>query len=175
LAAWPEAQAAPENQTDILADMRQLRELITEGLDKREIKVRQPLASVTVNVAMPAEYFEILEDELNVKKTIVELEQKERVTVDTAITPELKLEGEAREIIRAIQEGRKKAGFNVEDRISLGYQGKEAVLAAHQVEIAKEVLAEGGIAPGELTGEAYTESVTVEGEPFTFWLQKKST
>ncbi len=172
LAAWPEAHEASENQAAILADMRQVREFITEGLDKREVKVRQPLASVTVNVAMPAEYFEILEDELNVKKVLIDLDQKERVTVDTIITPELKLEGEAREIIRCLQEGRKKAGFNVEDRIAVGYQGKEAVLAVHQADIAKEVLAEGGIIPGPLADEAYTESVTLEGETFTFWLER---
>ena len=40
------------------------------------------------------------------------------VAVDAAITPELRLEGLAREIVRRIQDMRKKADFNIEDRIS---------------------------------------------------------
>jgi isoleucyl-tRNA synthetase len=39
--------------------------------------------------------------------------------LDTSITPELKLEGYARELIRSIQEARKQAGYDVSDRISL--------------------------------------------------------
>ena len=43
------------------------------------------------------------------------------VAVDTVLTPELKAEGQARELVRRIQDMRKKAGFNIEDRISLFY------------------------------------------------------
>ncbi len=41
------------------------------------------------------------------------------VVLDTAITEELRLEGWAREIVRAVQDLRKKAGYQVEDRIAL--------------------------------------------------------
>jgi isoleucyl-tRNA synthetase len=50
------------------------------------------------------------------------------VGIDTALTPKLKLEGLAREVVRLIQDMRKKAGFNIEDRITTCYQA-EGVLA----------------------------------------------
>jgi isoleucyl-tRNA synthetase len=44
------------------------------------------------------------------------------VGIDAAITPELRLEGLAREIVRRVQAMRKDAGFNIEDRITTWYQ-----------------------------------------------------
>jgi isoleucyl-tRNA synthetase len=44
------------------------------------------------------------------------------VAIDANLTPELRAEGMAREIVRRIQEMRKKAGFNIEDRIETIYQ-----------------------------------------------------
>ena len=43
------------------------------------------------------------------------------VGIDAAITPELRAEGLAREIVRRIQDMRKNAGFNIEDRITTYY------------------------------------------------------
>lgn len=39
--------------------------------------------------------------------------------MDGTITPELELEGYARDIVRHIQEARKEAGYEVDDRIQL--------------------------------------------------------
>jgi len=44
------------------------------------------------------------------------------VGVDAALTPELRAEGLAREIVRRVQAMRKEAGFNIEDRITTWYQ-----------------------------------------------------
>ncbi|MFQ5613940.1 MAG: isoleucine--tRNA ligase [Anaerolineae bacterium] len=49
------------------------------------------------------------------------------VAVDTAITPELAAEGLAREIVRRVQNMRKEAGFNIEDRITIYYQAEGTV------------------------------------------------
>jgi len=46
------------------------------------------------------------------------------VGVDATLTPELKSEGLAREIVRRVQDMRKKAGFNIEDRITTCYQAQ---------------------------------------------------
>ena len=48
-------------------------------------------------------------------------EQGETVALDLEITPELRRAGLAREVIRAIQEARKGAGFEVSDRITLSW------------------------------------------------------
>jgi isoleucyl-tRNA synthetase len=46
------------------------------------------------------------------------------VGIDATLTPELKAEGLAREIVRRVQEMRKNAGFNIEDRITTCYQAE---------------------------------------------------
>ena len=66
------------------------------------------------------------------------------VVLDTRVTPELAAEGLARDLVRAVQQARKDAGFHVEDRIELAITGSEAVrtaAATHQELIAKETLA----------------------------------
>ncbi|MDI3533749.1 MAG: isoleucyl-tRNA synthetase [Thermosediminibacterales bacterium] len=49
------------------------------------------------------------------------------VILDTTITKELELEGISREIVSKIQNMRKEAGFNVEDKIVLYYYGDETI------------------------------------------------
>ena len=163
----------------LMEDMMVTRSLITQGLELRAkagIKVRQPLANVTIIVAsLPDIFFEIICEELNVKEVIATVEDSLKmdgnIILDTNITPELKLEGEAREIIRALQEGRKKALFNVEDRIDLGYTGKENVFEKFSDMIAKEVLAQ-KTENGTISDAEYTETVSIEGEIFTFSLKR---
>jgi isoleucyl-tRNA synthetase len=87
------------------------------------------------------------------------------VGIDTAITPELRAEGLAREIVRRIQDMRKKAGFNIEDRISTWYQGSEelaGVLATWAEYVKSETLST-RLAEGEPEAGAYTEEQQVEG------------
>jgi isoleucyl-tRNA synthetase len=52
------------------------------------------------------------------------------VGVDTRMTPELEQEGVARELVRHIQELRKKADFRIDDRILTYWQGGPQVQAA---------------------------------------------
>jgi len=88
------------------------------------------------------------------------------VAVDTVLTPGLKAEGQARELVRRIQDMRKKAGFNIEDRISLYYasDAKELVevFQTWQTYIMSETLATQLFAsqPGE---GAYSEAQNVDG------------
>lgn len=163
-------------------DMGMLREIISLGLQARSekgIKVRQPLQKVL----LPQKYADVfdrlinnldwswmLHEELNVKGAA--LGDYESVTLDTEITSELKLEGEMREVVRAIQEGRKKAGFKVEDRIALGYVGKDSVFEKFENEIAKEVLAPDKPVKGELPDAEHSETVMLDGEEFSFTLKR---
>jgi isoleucyl-tRNA synthetase len=110
--------------------------------------------------------------ELNVKNVVFDPSIEESFAViNTDITPELKLEGEMREVVRAIQEGRKRAKFNVEDRIVLGYVGKEEVFAKFETEIAHEVLAT-TVQKGALTDAEYQETVTLDDEEFTLSIKR---
>ena len=69
----------------------------------------------------------------------------ETVAIDTTVTPELRREGLAREVIRLVQEARKNDGLDITDRISLGWSASDPDLAAalteHASLIAGEVLA----------------------------------
>lgn len=165
------------NQSMLLA-----RDVVSDGLQLRadaKIKVRQPLQWIQVEgkntpSINKEEFIEIIRDELNVKEVKFGDPSKEgrKAILHGEITSELKLEGDAREIIRAIQEGRKKAGLEVSDRITLSYEGMEPVFADAELRdmIAREVLATEASA-GLLEGD-YQESVTLDGQPFVFSLKK---
>lgn len=45
------------------------------------------------------------------------------IALDTTITPELELEGYARDLVRIIQDMRKEANYDVADRISIALTG----------------------------------------------------
>ena len=88
------------------------------------------------------------------------------VAIDSTLTPELRREGQARELVRRIQDMRKKAGFNIEDRISTWYQAEgelAEVFTAWGAYIAAETLTtrlEAGAAPQG----TYTENHEIDGE-----------
>jgi isoleucyl-tRNA synthetase len=64
------------------------------------------------------------------------------VVIDTELTPELRAEGDAREIQRAVQDLRREAELNLDDRITLWLDGLPAAVAAHTDAIARETLAD---------------------------------
>ena len=95
------------------------------------------------------------------------------VAFDTTLTRELELEGLARDLVRGIQDGRKKAGFEVSDRITLHLDltgdAREAA-EAWQEYITSETLAEvlqfgqaGGFAAEVEGGTAYLEKLERDG------------
>ncbi|MFH0776046.1 MAG: isoleucine--tRNA ligase [Patescibacteria group bacterium] len=64
------------------------------------------------------------------------------VKLDTTITPELELEGRARDLVRIIQDLRKQADFEVSDRIELQLENADDILAKFAEYISNETLAE---------------------------------
>ena len=62
--------------------------------------------------------------------------------IDTTLTPELRAEGDARELQRAIQDLRKDAGLELDDRIELWVAGLAPEVAAFLPSVAAEVLAD---------------------------------
>jgi isoleucyl-tRNA synthetase len=64
------------------------------------------------------------------------------VVIDTELTPELRAEGDARELQRAIQDLRKEAGLELDDRIDVWVEGVAPAVAAHLDAVAAEVLAD---------------------------------
>ena len=91
--------------------------------------------------------------------------------VDLRLTPQLEREGQAREIVRHLQELRRELGLDVSDRIRVGWEGDLAtVFAEHGDYIAAEVLALELLA-GAIDGGASTE-LSLDGSPVTLSLVK---
>lgn len=153
-------------------EMDAVRGYITEGLSlraKAQMKVRQPLASVSVPVC-PEYLIDVIKEELNVKQVKT---GSDEVSLDFELTDDLKAEGLAREVIRAVQSARKKAGLNVDDRIKLSLNSDDEALSSaikqFEDEIAKETLAESVASDSNYS---YKEEVKVDGVGLNLSLDK---
>jgi isoleucyl-tRNA synthetase len=94
------------------------------------------------------------------------------VALELEVSPELRREGVARELIRLIQDARKTAGLEVTDRIVLAVEtsGEPAdALAAHREEIAAETLAATVATDGV---DGFRLEVTLDGTPVVVSLRK---
>lgn len=166
---WSDAKAIDQT---VLDEMQRVRDVINEGLMLRmrksdteeQVKVRQPLAKlVYAGEELPEWGIEIVKDEVNVKA----VEHGDETWLDKELTDELRREGWARELVRAVQAARKKAGLQVDDRIKLSVS--VAIPEEWQEMVQNEVLAT-GIAQGE--NYAFDEIAKINGENVTISLEK---
>jgi isoleucyl-tRNA synthetase len=112
---WPVAQDA---DGELIEEMKKAREVVSVALELRQKaghKVRQPLQKLTVTEEFPQPLRVIVQDEINVKEVVV----GEKLELDTDVTEELRREGIARDVIRAIQDARKTENLNPSDTIAL--------------------------------------------------------
>jgi isoleucyl-tRNA synthetase len=115
LESWPEVFM--DIDENILTEMEEVREIVTSLLmirQKNNLPVRQPLSSATINKNLD-KYFEIVRDEVNVKKIFVDKENN----LDLEITEELKREGDYRELTRKVKDLRKEKGLTPSDTATL--------------------------------------------------------
>lgn len=131
LTDWPTIKQKPDLQ--LLQVMKLVREVVEVGLANRataSIKVRQPLTSLEIKQMslsdqkiwaalsreLKIELIQVLKEELNVKNVVwpEKMDKSNAIIIelDTQITPQLKAEGEARELIRSIQQLRKKESLH---------------------------------------------------------------
>lgn len=158
----------------VLDEMNTVRDYVNQALSlraKERIKIRQPLASVTVpSLGKFVNFEDILTEELNVKKVI----QGNELVLDFDITPKLKREGLMREVVRHVQAARKAAGLNVDDRIALylaaGDEELTTAIQEHAEAIAQETLA---TLVDTADDAAYTAQATVEGAALDIALVKQ--
>ncbi|MDD3159786.1 MAG: isoleucine--tRNA ligase [Candidatus ainarchaeum sp.] len=106
-------------------EMKKVRQIVSVGLDERikiKIPVKQPLSKAKITGAkINSNLFDLIKDELNVKEVVLENSDSTELTVsiDMTLTPELEEEGASREIIRKINDMRKKANLTISNRINL--------------------------------------------------------
>ncbi len=157
----------------VLDEMATVRDYVNQALSiraKERIKIRQPLATMTVpTLGQFVNFEDILAEELNVKQVV----KGDELSLDLTVTPELKREGYMREIIRHVQSARKDAGLNVDDRIILGLSSDNNELTqaidTHATIIETETLA---TKLGPIGTDGYSAQVTIENAPLDIWLKK---
>lgn len=139
LAGWPRLTPWPLSELrrwvgegSVLKNMEQARKIVSLGLEARQkakIPVRQPLAMLKFQVEskkLASEYLELIKDELNVKEVVEDKNIETEVLLDTKITPELKEEGNYRELLRALQDMRKEKGLTPSDVVRLTFATSDA-------------------------------------------------
>ena len=137
--------------TDLLLNMKTVRKISSLGLEARskaKINVRQPLQKLKVKAQSPklegAGLLALIREEVNIKEVSFDQNISTEVELDTIITPELKEEGELRDLIRAIQDKRKEQGLNIHDRPTLKIfvedKAKRAFLEKNKQQLLKAVL-----------------------------------
>lgn len=183
LMGWPAEEVA---DVAVVEEMTMTREIVTLALEKRakaDRKVRQPLSLLTVSLpegfpTISDEYRKLVESEVNVKKILFQYTLKAElgsyhisgndIVLDTEITPELKREGDVRELIRAIQELRKTQGLNPQDRVVLHVsEATRGLLTGFESEV-QAVVGATDIQVGDST----TESITIGEQSFQFGIVK---
>src|SRR5487761_1301363 len=172
LADFPEPSAPHDPEVE--SNMAKARQAVELGLSARDgvrLRVRQPLASEALpGDPLPEEIAAIVREELNVKQLIFGAPE---VRLDTEITEELRLEGLAREVVRLIQDRRKRLGLNVEDRIHTHYEADGMLVRAlqkHADYIQTETLSV-TLAPGRAEDFA-GEQQMLEGEQIWIGLKR---
>ncbi len=142
LADWPKFQKKYINDK-LEAEMILVREVIAAGLAERknkQLKVRQPLESVTVKQDKFTRELEMLiKDELNVKNVHHKPEQTETVTLNVELTPALTREGYARELMRQIQDMRKEAKYQMDESVMVDWHSEDKEIISAIAEWAEEI------------------------------------
>lgn len=127
LADWPNAGEIDQAILDQMDGARALVEKAHALRAAAKIRVRQPLASATIKIEITDDIQEILKEEINVKEIIVDQNIQNDIELDTKLTAELQLEGECRDLVRQIQDLRKRAGLSPADKIGLFYDAEGSV------------------------------------------------
>lgn len=104
---------------ELEAQMQKAREIVenAHALRKKDgIKVRQPLNDLVYGDEKLSDEIEaLMASEVNVKNVV--FKKGTELSLDTNITPALKAEGDAREIIRQIQQARKEAHCDLSEKV----------------------------------------------------------
>lgn len=145
LSAWPAQKGLSAEEKNLILAMEVAREAVSVGLAARKqlkLPVRQPLSRLAAesnlkDVKFDQELLDVILAELNVKKVDQKLVNEAKTNnkifgfpgsqhikyfyLDSTVSQELKLEGLARHLERAVQDLRKEKGLRVGETVELRY------------------------------------------------------
>ncbi|MBU0618673.1 isoleucine--tRNA ligase [Patescibacteria group bacterium] len=127
LCDYPQALILKPAEKRLLTIMVLVRDLCSEGHRQRKtagIRVRQPLQLIKVvsksKINLNGPLVQLIKEELNVKEVVFKTNKKLtnlKVQLDIELTPALKAEGQARDLVRQIQALRRQAGCELDEQI----------------------------------------------------------
>jgi isoleucyl-tRNA synthetase len=170
LEQWPLAKRIDER---VLQPMEQVKKIVELGLAKRAaagIKIRQPLNNFQFSIFNFQEdadkFLPIIADELNVKKVEYVKDLGQDAKLDTDLTEELKIEGLARELVRTINDRRKKQGLNINNQVKVWWHSEsESIKQIFQSEKLAGELRRATICEAFINDDNNGETADINGEP----------
>ncbi|OQB43823.1 MAG: Isoleucine--tRNA ligase [Parcubacteria group bacterium ADurb.Bin159] len=132
LCSWPKIKSSYYSPR-VLEEIKLVTDIIALGRAGREeanLPIRQPLAKIIINKKLSSSAKEIIAKELNLKEVREGEEKKDKnfifkesknikIALDININSELKEEGQVRQLIRLINDLRKKEGLTIKDEVIL--------------------------------------------------------
>ena len=121
---WPQAKEDLIHQS-LEEKMKLAQEAVNKARFLRTqngIKLRQPLAKLSIIAPGETPYANLLQviaNEVNVKEIVWETGSELKVNLELKLTPKLKAEGEARELMREIQKLRKQAQLTLDQQVKI--------------------------------------------------------
>jgi len=114
---WPEVDTnlVDKELEEQMVKIRKVCQDIHAARQLANLKIRQPLSSVSLVEKIDEKLLDIVKDETNIKN----IQFGDKFFLDTKLTPELIAEGEYRDFIRNIQVLRKTQGLEVKDKINI--------------------------------------------------------
>lgn len=168
---WPETEGNSTDDEALLENMAIVRQAASHAHDLRsqaELKVRQPLSSLTLQNEKLKEsqaLLDILADEVNVKTIKFDSDLGEPAALDTDLTPELKKDGAVRELIRNIQRLRKEAELDPSEAVDLVVDTDEVgsdLIASYEEEIVTTATLE------KIVHQTVSDGTVVDVHDFSF-------
>jgi isoleucyl-tRNA synthetase len=150
--------------------LERLAEQVIEEANVKELRVKALAEEFAAPFERPGDLLKLVGE----GHAIAEDEAGYAVAIDSRLTPELADEGLARELVHRIQNLRKSAGLEIEDRIVVHYSGGDRlrnVFATHGDYVRDETLAD-ALTEGPPPDGATSEEAKIEGEEVTLAVRK---
>ncbi|MFW9828377.1 MAG: isoleucine--tRNA ligase [Candidatus Thorarchaeota archaeon] len=167
---------------EVLNSMEIAREVVKKSLELRDnaqIPVRQVLSKVQLKgINLEVELLELIAEAINVKEVLIETDQSSEMLVelDTEITPSLKLEGIARNLIRHLNNYRKQLNLSTKNRINLYININDTeildALETHEERIKKMIQAD--LIVRNLEGKPDVKKLKIENKIIEAFIEVKN-